>query len=245
VPVTCYQLSIIPFDLIMVHFSALVVLLSTLSLAHAHGLILSSTGSNGVTGPGMGLIDGTPRDCSSPGCGAEADTPVFKKSAGVCGATTKGGNVDVAANVASSSAAGLPAAAADGSVTMTLHQVNQDGAGPYKCQVSADATGNDFVAMTMTTQIPGVLGLSGKKATDLPMVATIPVGTTCTGGPNGDACLVQCKNQALAGPFGGCVAITNAGSNSTAAGGNSTAATSAKTKRYIGSRIASSGAAWI
>lgn len=33
-------------------------------------------------------------------------------------------NVSVAA-----SQAGLPSAAADGSVTMTLHQVNQDGAG--------------------------------------------------------------------------------------------------------------------
>jgi hypothetical protein len=35
-------------------------------------------------------------------------------------------------------------------------------------------------------------------------------GTTCTGGPNGDACIVRCRNAARAGPFGGCAAVTNA-----------------------------------
>lgn len=30
-------------------------------------------------------------------------------------------------------------------------------------------------------------------------------GTNCTGGPDGNACLVRCRNRAIAGPFGGCV----------------------------------------
>lgn len=65
----------------------------------------------------------------------------------MCGRTKAGGNNDVATQLAgefcsashlqdlsddesvAASQAGLPSAAADGSVTMTLHQVNQDGAG--------------------------------------------------------------------------------------------------------------------
>ena len=67
-------------------------------------------------------------------------------NAGVCGRTLAGGNNDVATqlngkpDVLHSSllhfkvtlaavAAGLPSAAEDGTVTMTLHQVNGDGAG--------------------------------------------------------------------------------------------------------------------
>jgi hypothetical protein len=38
---------------------------------------------------------------------------------------------------------------------MTIHQVNQDGAGPFECMVSADATGNNFQPMTVTTNVPG------------------------------------------------------------------------------------------
>ena len=68
--------------------------------------------------------------------------------AGVCGRTKAGGNNDVEQQLAgesnlhsnllatdtdspppAASQAGLPTAGADGSVTMTLHQVNQDGAG--------------------------------------------------------------------------------------------------------------------
>lgn len=86
------------------------------------------------------------------------------------------------------SAAGLPSADASGLVSMTLHQVNQDGAGyaplrlaapclslsirrPYTCDVSTDATGNDFQAMTVVTNVPGVFSLSGATAEDFPLVA--------------------------------------------------------------------------
>jgi len=97
---------------------------------------------------------------------------------------------------------------------MTLHQVNQDGAGPYTCQVSTDATGDDFQDMTVTTNVPGIASLSTAKATDFPLVAQMPAGTTCTGGPDGNACLVRCRNSAIAGPFGGCAAVTTSDSSS-------------------------------
>ena len=51
--------------------------------------------------------------------------------------------------------------------------------------------------------------------------------TACTGGPNGDACILRCRNQALAGPFGSCVAVANgaaAGTTAAAANMTSTAA---------------------
>ena len=49
--------------------------------------------------------------------------------------------------------------------------------------------------------------------------------------------MVACKNVALAGPFGGCVAVTQDNSTSAAA--------SDKNKRYVRSRIATNGAEWI
>jgi hypothetical protein len=95
---------------------------------------------------------------------------------------------------------------------MTLHQVNQDGAGPYSCDVSASGSAADFVAMQVTKNVPGtVAGLSLASATDFPLVAQMPAGMTCTGGPSGDACIVRCRNKALAGPFGGCAAGALAG----------------------------------
>jgi len=189
--------------------------------AQAHGTITLVTGANGVNGAGFGIIASTPRDGSSK-VPFEQDTSVIRDldiklgKTGVCGSTKAGGNNDVASQLAAASAAGLPSAAADGTVSMTLHQVNQDGAGPFTCEVSGDG-GNTFVAATVTTQVPGKFGLSLAQATDFPLAAQIPAGTACTAGPNGDACIMRCRNPALAGPFGSCVAVTNGSGNSTAA----------------------------
>jgi len=198
---------------------------SALLNVQAHGTITSVTGANGVTGAGFGIIASTPRDGSTP-VPFEQDTSVIRNNAiasgktGVCGSTKAGGNNDVASQLAAASQAGLPSAAADGTVTMNLHQVNQDGAGPYTCDVSADG-GNTFTAATVTKQVPGAFGLSLAAATDFPLAAQIPAGMTCAGGPNGDACIMRCRNPALAGPFGSCVAVSQSGTAST---GNSTAA---------------------
>lgn len=83
--------------------------------------------------------------------------------------------------------------------------------------------------MDVTQQVPGIASISLAKATPFPLVARaslipyrfpvvvpcadagiscveMPAGMTCTGGPTGDACIVRCRNVAIAGPFGGCVA---------------------------------------
>jgi hypothetical protein len=52
------------------------------------------------------VIDGTPRDCASPGCGAEADTSIIRaqelgtSKASALGRTEGGGPVDAAAAIA-------------------------------------------------------------------------------------------------------------------------------------------------
>jgi hypothetical protein len=40
----------------------------------------------------------------------------------------------------------------------------------------------------------------------------------CTGGPNGDACVVRCRNATPAGPFGSCAVVTNANAAGAGAG---------------------------
>ncbi|KAJ7125329.1 hypothetical protein C8R44DRAFT_852117 [Mycena epipterygia] len=216
--------------------------------AHAHGAMTGVTGANGVQAAGFGIVASTPRNGATPNP-FEQDTSVIRNNAiasgktGVCGSTKIGGNNDVATQLAAASQAGLPTAAADGTVTMTIHQVNQDGAGPYTCDVSGDG-GNTFVAAPVTTNVPGKFGLSLATATDFPLVAQMPAGMACTAGPNGDACIMRCRewsvcsrkisterflgNPALAGPFGGCAAIASGtASNATAAAAAPAAAAAA------------------
>ncbi|KAF4579756.1 hypothetical protein EYR40_000068 [Pleurotus pulmonarius] len=123
----------------------------------AHGVITNVSGANGVAGQAFGVVATTPRtgskrDPFQQDSSIIRDREISSGKAGVCGRTLGGGNNDVQAMLAAASSAGLPSVAADGSVQMTLHQVNGDGAGPYSCQVSADATGQNFVAMDVTQQ---------------------------------------------------------------------------------------------
>ena len=57
------------------------------------------------------------------------DKEIANGDASACGRTLAGGVNDMAAQMEAASSAGLPAAAADGTVSMTIHQVNGDGAG--------------------------------------------------------------------------------------------------------------------
>lgn len=71
--------------------------------ASAHGLVTSIEGANGVTMPGLSVADGTPRDCSSNGCGSQADTAIIRDRdmgsgrASALGRTQGNGPVDAAA----------------------------------------------------------------------------------------------------------------------------------------------------
>lgn len=119
------------------------------------------------------------------------DREIASGDAGPCGRTLAGGVNDMATQLegkvlqrseeprltpqsTAASSAGLPSASADGTVTMTIHQVNGDGAGPYECGVSTDASGKTFAAMKVLTNVPGQNSRSNAKATDFPLIAQMP-----------------------------------------------------------------------
>lgn len=103
---------------------------------------------------------------------------------------------------------------AGGEVMMTLHQVNGDGAGPYECMIDSTGTGTQWVAMTVTTNVPGENSRSDAKAQDFvsasfthpmihtntlqPLTAKVAADQTCTGSAAGaeGVCMVRCNNAA-------------------------------------------------
>jgi hypothetical protein len=60
----------------------------------------------------------------------------------------------------------MPLISQGGSVMMTLHQVNGDGAGPYECMIDSTGTGTQWTAMQVTTNVPGTNSRSKAKAQD-------------------------------------------------------------------------------
>ncbi|CAE6505454.1 unnamed protein product [Rhizoctonia solani] len=184
--------------------SRVLYLSALVSLVAAHGTITAVNGANGVTGAGMGIDPSTPRD-GTRAKPFQQDTSIIRDPA---------------------SSAGLPSATSSGEIQMTLHQVNQDGAGPYTCDMSGDG-GNTFQAAKVNKNVPGAfLGLSTATAEDFPLNVQMPAGMQCTGGPNGDACVVRCRNATPAGPFGSCAAFTAGGGGA----GNSTVAAATPAK---------------
>jgi hypothetical protein len=133
---------------------ALITILAALATTvHGHGAMVAVNGANGVTGAGLGINPATPRDGSTRNP-FEQDTSIINdkeiasgKSA-PCGRTPGGGVNDIAAGVAgqylklplhivltfflnypAAASTGIPSMSANGQVSMTLHQVNGDGAG--------------------------------------------------------------------------------------------------------------------
>jgi hypothetical protein len=257
----------------MKYSSAILLAAFAATNVYAHGVVTAVQGANGVSLPGLSLIDGTPRDCASPACGSEADTSIIRNNelgtnkASALGRTQGGGPVDIekmaavfmdSANANSSAvkaaralhesnlaamallprqnggtktpkgtkeasvkaatgmaASGLPTTADDGTVKMTFHQVNQDGAGPLKAAIDATSGGKDNAAFkdaAVTTNVPGIGigGLSAASVMDFPVAVQMPAGMTCAGTVNGasNVCVARLQNSAAAGPFGGSVMFT-------------------------------------
>ncbi|KDN41275.1 hypothetical protein RSAG8_07544, partial [Rhizoctonia solani AG-8 WAC10335] len=222
------------FFTISIMFARILYLSALVSLVAAHGTITAVTGANGITGAGMGIDPATPRD-GTRAKPFQQDTSIIRDreiasgKVGACGRTSQNGAIDMAAEMEAASSAGIPSATASGEIQMTLHQVNQDGAGPYTCDVSADG-GNTFQAAKVTKNVPGAfLGLSTATAEDFPLNVQMPAGMQCAGGPSGDACVVRCRNATPAGPFGSCAVVTNAQPAAGAGNGAGAAAKSATT----------------
>ncbi|ESZ92261.1 putative Egh16H1 precursor isoform A [Sclerotinia borealis F-4128] len=257
----------------MQYTSAILLVAFAATNVFAHGVVTEVQGANGVTMPGLSVADGTPRDCPSPGCGAEADTSIIRTkemgsskatalgrtSTGPVDASTMismfmGGDANSTATVAArevhaasmarralvvraanggtktpsgtsetavkaaagaGAASGMPTCADDGTVKMTFHQVNQDGAGPLTAMVDPTSGGTDpsaFKKAAVTQNVPGIGigGLSAAQTMDFQMAVQMPAGMTCAGSVGGASgvCVAKVQNSALAGPFGGSVAFT-------------------------------------
>lgn len=133
------------------------------------------------------------------------------------GTKTPKGTAETAVKAATGMAAqgGMPTTADDGTLKMTFHQVNQDGAGPLKADVDGTSGGTDpsaFKTAEVTQNVPGIGfgGLSGASTMDFPVAIKMPAGMTCDANVGGasNVCVARLRNAALAGPFGGSVAFT-------------------------------------
>ncbi|KAL2153740.1 hypothetical protein VTH82DRAFT_4895 [Thermothelomyces myriococcoides] len=88
------------------HHSSLFLVSLLATGSSAHGVVTLIRGANGVDMPGLSIIDGTPRDCSTNRCGSQADTAIIRDReissgrAGPLGRTQGGGPVNASTMVA-------------------------------------------------------------------------------------------------------------------------------------------------
>ncbi|KAG9252565.1 uncharacterized protein F5Z01DRAFT_233646 [Emericellopsis atlantica] len=206
------------------HFSTRSVALTAFgTLVAGHGAIIAATGDMGGSGMAIGIDPSTPRD-GTRDVPFQQDTTVFDGDAEfACGETDQTAENDGVNEIESGVAKvmtmandSLPMVSQGGELTMTLHQVNGDGAGPYVCMIDATGTGTNWVAMDITQQVPGRRGRNNDgDTTDFPLSVKVAQDQMCMGNVAGmnNVCMVRCQNPR--GPFGGCVPI-QMGGNATA-----------------------------
>ncbi|OIW34621.1 hypothetical protein CONLIGDRAFT_14118 [Coniochaeta ligniaria NRRL 30616] len=186
-----------------------------LGVAHAHGVVLGAQGlASSPSSVGFQVDLNIARNCTtiSP-CQQDAtiirDAEIAANIVNECGRTELSGNIDVGENTENALAAGQVTQVKAGTeLTVTIHQVNADGAGPYVCDL--DETSNSGIIsqnLTVTNNVPGVNGLSQAKAQAFNITVKMPDTLSCTGASTGNVCTVRCRNTAVAGPFGGCFAV--------------------------------------
>ncbi|KAF5678532.1 putative gEgh 16 [Fusarium denticulatum] len=185
-----------------------------LAAVSAHSVITNAVGDAGGSGMALGIDTSTPRDGTRRRPFQQDATRFRGNSADTVGETLSAGTE-------------LPQVNPGGSLEMTVHQVNSDGAGPYTCMINADGTGTSWDNIEVTTNVEGNergRNRDGEMG-DFPLVASIPADQNCTGTVAGEdnVCLVRCQNPARAGPFGGVIPVQMASGN----GGNAGNATDA------------------
>ncbi|EHL00673.1 hypothetical protein M7I_3417 [Glarea lozoyensis 74030] len=167
------------------------------SVVSCHGVILGAVGEEGSpTSVGFQVDPAIARNCTgiSP---CQQDTTIIRDAeinaniVNECGRTELTGNIDVGENTENAIAAGAITQVKAGTImSVTIHQVNADGAGPYVCDL--DQTINGF---------------SQAKTEDFTINVEMPANLNCVGASTGNVCTVRCRNNAVAGPFGDCFAV--------------------------------------
>jgi len=201
-------------------FTSITSLIALISYVNAHGAIIAATGDQGGKGSAIGIVPTTPRDGSRRNP-FQTDTTIFNRQANApgCGRTIAGGKNNIQTGtqaVLAQNGGTLPQVTPGGALSLTVQQVNGDGAGPYACSVNADGTGVGWTRIQVTQNVPGKNGNSRARATAFPLTAQLPADMACTGTVAGqnNVCLVKCQNPV--GPFGGCVPVQAATANATA-----------------------------
>ncbi|KAI0377601.1 hypothetical protein F5Y04DRAFT_263721 [Hypomontagnella monticulosa] len=195
--------------------SSLVAFTTLLALTQAHGVIL---GAQGIAGSpesvGFKVEPELARNCTSISP-CQQDTTIIRDaeiSANVvneCGRTQLSGNIDIGENTENALAAGAVTQVKKGTqLKVTIHQVNADGAGPYACDL-VEAGNNGVITQNLTVEnnVPGVNGFSQAKTEQFEILVNMPDNFACTGSSAGNVCTVRCRNNAQAGPFGGCFPV--------------------------------------
>ncbi|KAI1771245.1 gas1-like protein [Hypoxylon cercidicola] len=199
----------------MPSFSSILSLASLLALAQAHGALIAVQGIEGSPqGVGFKVVPDLARNCTSISpCQQDTtlirDAEIAANIVGECGRTELSGNIDVDENTENQLAAGVVTQVKSGTqLKVTIHQVNADGAGPYACDL-VEAGDNGVITQNLTVQnnVPGVNGFSQAKEQDFDILVNMPDSFACTGSSAGNVCTVRCRNNALAGPFGGCFPV--------------------------------------
>jgi hypothetical protein len=107
-----------------------------------------------VTGTAFALQPGTVSDNGGLALKKfEGDTTIFSRAGtSGCGRTENSGQLDCAQQAQaqlSASGGGLPTCSSSGEIAVTMHQVNQDGAGPLKAFIDTTGTGQNFQKATV------------------------------------------------------------------------------------------------
>ncbi|KAI0023896.1 hypothetical protein F4780DRAFT_28454 [Xylariomycetidae sp. FL0641] len=199
----------------MPSYTSILSLSALLALAQGHSQIINVQGlDDSPNSVGFQVQPNIARNCTSISpCQQDAtiirDAEIASNVVNECGRTELGGNIDIGENTENALAAGKVTQVQSGTqMTVTIHQVNADGAGPYTCDlVEQGNTGIISQNLTVEDNVPGKNGFSQEKFKDFEMKVTMPDNFKCTGSSAGNVCTVRCRNNALAGPFGGCFPV--------------------------------------
>ncbi|KAG4422807.1 hypothetical protein IFR04_004029 [Cadophora malorum] len=168
------------------------------SVASAQGVIQSAQGDKGSPASLPLQVDLTANDANIINLD-EITTNVVNE----CGRTLLGGNIDIGEQTEGQLLAKTVTSVKSGSkVAVAINQVDDNGAGPYTCDMDLKGNANGFNGQTNLTVTEsaaqnGVINLS----------VEMPADFACIGASTGNVCTVRCFNSAAAGPFGGCFAV--------------------------------------
>lgn len=112
-------------------------ILAASKTVYGHGAIISATGDAGGSGMALGVDPSTPRDGTGRNPFQQDSTRFRGDAAETFGETLgQGDNNPEAGTQAIMEITGeeLPQVTQGGQLTMTMHQVNADGAGPFTCK---------------------------------------------------------------------------------------------------------------